>query len=156
MKKTMTAGLAVLLLLLQAGSLLAHHSLATHDPRPVRITGTVVQFHVINPHSIIYVDGSDTGGHTRRWAVEGPSALQLRRQGLEGILKPGDVIDVCGYMPREALMWQIASADPTTASLAGRLITAERLLMPDGREQSWGDYGLHHCVAPEYRDQHSK
>ena len=53
-------------------------------------------------------------------------------------------------------MWQIASASPDAVSRAGRLITAELLVMPDGREQSWGDYGFHRCFAHGYKDQHSK
>jgi hypothetical protein len=53
-------------------------------------------------------------------------------------------------------MWQIASADPGAVSLAGRLLNAELLVLPDRREQSWGDYGAHRCFPPGYRDQHSK
>jgi hypothetical protein len=157
MTQSMTGWLVVLVALLPAGSLLAHHSLANHDTtKPVRVKGTIVQFHPINPHSFIYLEEKGTDGQTRRWAVEGPSVLQLTRRGLEKALKPGDVVEVCGYAPREALMWQIASADSRATSLAGRLITAELLVMPDGQEQSWGDYGFHHCFAPGYRDQHSK
>jgi len=53
-------------------------------------------------------------------------------------------------------MWQIANADTSTISLAGRLINAEVLVMPDGKERSWGDYGVHKCFAPGFTDQHSK
>lgn len=53
-------------------------------------------------------------------------------------------------------MWQIANPDPTATSISGRLINAETLVMPDGHEQSWGDYGVHKCFAPGYEDQHSK
>ena len=88
-------------------------------------------------------------GQIRRWAVEGPSNLQLKRTGFDpSVLKPGMVIEVCGYAPKEATTWQIASADPSATSLAGRLLNAELLVMPDGHEQSWGDYGAHHCFAP--------
>ncbi len=157
MKTLLTGCLVVLVALLPAGSLSAHHSLANHETtKAVRVKGTVVQFHPINPHSFIYLEEKGTDGQTRRWAVEGPSVLQLTRRGLDKALKPGDVVEVCGYAPKEALMWQIASADPRATSLAGRLITAELLVMPDGSEQSWGDYGFHHCFAPGYRDQHSK
>jgi hypothetical protein len=51
------------------------------------------------------------------------------------------------------VIWQIASADPSAASsspvqsTAGRLLNAELLVMPDGPEQSWGDYGVHKCFA---------
>jgi hypothetical protein len=98
----------------------------------------------------------DDIGWARRWAVEGPSIAQLNRLGFaKDVLKPGDVIEVCGYVPKEATMWQIASADPNAASLAGRLINAEVLVMPDGKQQSWGDYGVHKCFAAGYTDQHS-
>jgi predicted aconitase with swiveling domain len=53
-------------------------------------------------------------------------------------------------------MWQIASATPGAVSLAGRLLTGELLVMPDGREQSWGDYGFHKCFADGFRDAHSR
>ena len=157
MQPLMTGWLAVLVALVSAGTALAHHSLANHDTtKAVRVKGTIAQFHAINPHSFIYLEEKGADGQVRRWAVEGPSAVQLARQTLEKVVKPGDVIEVCGYAPREALMWQIASADPGATSLAGRLITAELIVLPDGKVQSWGDYGFHHCFPPGYRDQHSK
>jgi hypothetical protein len=157
MKTMMTGSIALLLSLVPAASLVAHHSLANHDTSTaVRVKGTVVQIHLINPHSIVYVEEKRDGGQIRRWAVEGPSVTQIRRQYLENALKPGDEIEVCGYVPKEPLMWQITSATPGAASLAGRLITAELLVMPDGHEQSWGDYGIHKCFGPDYRDGHSK
>ena len=71
-------------------------------------------------------------------------------------MKTGEVIDVCGYSPKEPLMWQIVGPDHRSASLAGRVITAEVITLPDGRMQEWEDYGFHHCFAPGYRDRHSK
>ena len=142
-----------------AGSLTAHHSLGNHDTTtPVRVKGTIVQIHTINPHSFIYLEVTDAaGGAPQRWAVEGPAVFQLARRGVNwDVLKPGVVIEVCGYVPKERTIWQIAGSDPKAVSLAGRLITAELLVMPDGREQSWGDYGVHLCFAPGHRDQHSK
>jgi len=139
------------------GSLTAHHSLANHDTAtPVRVKGTVVQFQPINPHSFIFLEETGASGTRQRWAVEGPAALQLARRGVApDVLKSGDIIEVCGYVPKERTIWQIASTSPDAVSLAGRLITAELLVMPDGREQSWGDYGFHRCFAPGYKDQHS-
>ena len=94
-------------------------------------------------------------GQIRRWAVEGPSVIQLRRRSMENLVKVGEVIEVCGYGPKEATVWQIASPDGAT-SLAGRLLTAELIVLPDGRVQSWGDYGFHHCFPPGYTDAHSR
>lgn len=158
MTKTRTGLLALLVALVPAGSALAHHSLANHDTTTaVRVKGRVVAFHRINPHSVIYLDEQRPDRQLRRWAVEGPSAVQFQRRGAAAdSVKPGDVIEVCGYLPKEPITWQIASPDPGAVSLAGRLITAEVMVLPDGREQSWGDYGVHRCFAPGYRDQHSK
>jgi DNA/RNA endonuclease YhcR with UshA esterase domain len=158
MKKMTTGWLAVFAMLVSAGSQLAHHSLTNFDTtKAVHVKGTIVQFHQINPHSFIFVDEKGPDGQIHRWAVEGPSIIQLNRTGFaKDTLKAGDVIEVCGYVPKEATMWQIASADPSVASLAGRLINAEVMLMPDGRQRSWGDYGVHKCFESGYTDQHSK
>jgi hypothetical protein len=144
--------------LLSAGSLLAHHSLANHDTTtPVRVKGTIVQIHRINPHSFLFLDQIGADGSRQRWAAEGSSTLQLARLGdpTEG-LKVGDVIEICGYVLKEKTIWQLASPDPQAASLSGRLITAEMLVLPDGSVHSWGDYGIHRCFPPGYTDRHSK
>ena len=156
--KTTTGWFTLLVVLISGPPLLAHHSLANFDTtQAVRVKGTIVQFNQINPHSFIYLEEKLENGNLRRWAVEGPSILQLKRIGFgTDVLKPGVVVEVCGYAPKEATMWQIASADPSAVSLAGRLLNAELLVLPDGREQSWGDYGFHKCFAPGYKDQHSK
>lgn len=157
MHRLMAVSVAVLVLV-SSGTPAAHHSLANHDTStPVRVTGTVVQVQRINPHSFIFVEETGADGVRQRWAVEGPSAIQFVRMGLaEDFVKPGDVIEVCGYVTKERTVWQIASASPHTVSLAGRLITAELLVMPGGRTQSWGDYGFHRCFPDGYRDQHSR
>lgn len=154
----MTVSLAVVAALMSAESLLAHHSLASFDTeKPVRVKGAIVEVHQINPHSIIYVQETDADGKTRRWAVEGPSIVQIQRRGLpKNVLIPGLVIEVCGYLPKEATVWQIANPNPGAVSLAGRLLNAEMLVLPDGKIQSWGDYGVHKCFPPDYRDAHSK
>ena len=156
--KKIAVGCLAALPLLSAGSLLAHHSLANHDTTtPVRVKGTIVQIHRINPHSFVFLEQTGPDGARQRWAAEGPSGTQLARRGdpTEG-LKPGDVIEVCGYVLKEKTLLQMASADPQAVSLTGRLITAELLVRPDGSEQSWGDYGFHLCFPPGYRDQHSR
>jgi hypothetical protein len=151
------AWLAILVALVPAGSVLAHHSLVNFDTTTaVRVKGTVVRIHQINPHSFIYLEQTDADGQIRRWAAEGPSVRQLGRQGFAKALKAGDVVEICGYLPKEPVVWQIASPEPHAISLAGRLINAESVVLPDGREHSWGDYGVHKCFSSGYRDQHSK
>ena len=158
MKTMMPGWFAVLMALVPAGSVLAHHSLASFDTtKAVRVKGTILRFHEINPHTFIYLEAQDADGSVRRWAVEGPSVVQLKRMGFAtDVLKPGTVVEVCGYLPKEPVVWQIASADPGAASLSGRLLNAELMVMPDGREQTWGDCGAHKCFAPGHTDQHSR
>src|SRR5215510_7198353 len=111
MKKMTTGWLAVLVGLVSASSLLAHHSLTNYDTtKAVRVKGTIVQIHQINPHSFIYLEERGEDGQARRWAIEGPSILQLNRRGFaKDFLKFGDVVEVCGYLPKEPIVWQIAN-----------------------------------------------
>src|SRR5687768_1845075 len=156
--KKMVGLLAALLSLVSAGSLLAHHSLANFDTTtPVRVKGTVVQVHLINPHSFIYVEEKGADGRVRRWAAEGPGLRQATRAGFtKDTLKVGDVVEICGYAPKEPTVWQIAGTEPNALSVAGRLLNAEQLIMPDGEERDWGDYGVHKCFSPQFKDRHSK
>jgi Family of unknown function (DUF6152) len=156
--KRNVAWLAILVAFVLTGSVRAHHSLANYDTtKAVRTKGTVVGFYRINPHSFVFLEQQPTDGPIRRWAVEGPSGFQLNRKAFpKDGLKLGDIVEVCGYLPKEPITWQIATEDPSAGSLAGRLINGETMVMPDGHEQSWGDYGVHKCFSPEYNDQHSK
>jgi len=150
--------LTVLVALVSTGSLPAHHSLANFDlTKAVHVKGTILEFHLMNPHSFIYLEQKDADRQTRKWAAEGPSVSQFNRSGLtRDFFKAGTVIEICGYLPKEALMWQIANSESGAVSRAGRLINAELLVTPDGKQQSWGDYGVHKCFADGYKDQHSK
>jgi len=157
MRPNVLTGTIALLVPLVPTALLAHHSLANYDTTTaVRVKGTVVQFQRINPHSLVFVDETRADGTNRRWAVEGPSLLQLDRSGFaKDGLKPGDAVEVCGYLPKEPIVWQVANPD-SGSSTAGRLLNGETLTTPDGQERSWGDYGVHKCFAPGHRDQHSR
>src|SRR5262249_29651639 len=103
MKKRTKGWLAIFSVLVSAGSLPAHHALTNYDTtQAVHVKGTIVQFNQINPHSFIMLDQKNTDGTTLRWAIEGPSVLQLTRTGFaKDVLKAGDVVEVCGYVPKE-------------------------------------------------------
>jgi hypothetical protein len=157
MNMKMSSGwLAVLVALVPAG-LMAHHSLGNYDTtKAVRIKGTIVELRPLNPHSFIFLEEKIAEGQIRRWAIEGPATRQLSLRGsLADALKPGVVIEVCGYLPKEPITWQIAGPDPNAVSIAGRLINGELLVMPDGKQESFGDYGVHKCFAAGFTDQHT-
>jgi hypothetical protein len=155
-------------MLVSAASLMAHHSLsqAQFDTTTgVTVKGTIVLFERVNPHSFIFVDQKGADGQMHRWAIEGPGIFQLTRMGFgTDVLKVGDVIEFCGYVKKEGLASQRTASTPepislslkdkTRQSVSGRILTAEVLVMPDGRRQPWSDYGHHKCFAPDYRDIH--
>jgi DNA/RNA endonuclease YhcR with UshA esterase domain len=99
----MTSRLAapILGVLLAAGSswTWAHHNTtAKYDAEnPITITGTVVQFRMINPHSEIDLEVTDDQGKKVTWFVEaGASSVMYRRGWRTDDLKPGDVVTVIG------------------------------------------------------------
>jgi hypothetical protein len=150
--------LVVFGVLASAGAMMAHHGLGNYDTtKAVRVKGTVVEFRPINPHSVIFIRENTADGKVTQWAIEGPDALQIKRRGLaKDTFKPGDVVEVCGYLPLENTRWTVTSHDANETPLSGKLINGETLVFPDGKEQNWGDYGVHKCFAAGYKDQHSK
>ena len=90
--KTLTlASVAALCLALPA---VAHHSHANYEPNDtVEITGTVVDFQWINPHTWIYITVMGEDGEPQEWALESGSTGQLTRRGWTAdSFKPGDTV----------------------------------------------------------------
>ena len=87
-------------LLIGSGPALAHHGFAGRydEANPVTVTGTVVEFQFMNPHSQITFDVKDEKGNLQRWEAELGSAGQLHRaEGWDkDTLKPGDKVTISG------------------------------------------------------------
>jgi hypothetical protein len=165
--KKIMAGSAVAMMLASAGSVVAHHSLTKFDTTTgVTVKGTVFLFERVNPHSFIFLDEKGQDGEMHRWAIEGPSVNQLTRMGIEkDALKVGDVIEACGYVLKESPQSQRTISteplseslkDKTPKSVSGQVLTAELLVMPDGKKRTWSDYGHHRCLGPDHKDFHSR
>jgi hypothetical protein len=163
MKKILAAWTAAVAVLASAGSLAAHHSLSQFDTTtPVRVKGVIVLFERVNPHSILFIDQEIGNGKVRRWAVDGPSYVQLYRMGFDKTaLKAGDVVEVCGYVPKEGVESQrtittvpvnLGLNGKSPQSMSGLRMNGELLVMPDGQQRSWSDYGQHKCFGPDYKD----
>ena len=153
MKKVMAACGVAIAVLAWSVALAAHHSLAQFDTTtPVWVKGTIVRFDRVTPHARFYLDQTREGGQTQRWVVDGPATNNLARMGIEqDFLKPGDVIEVCGFPLKEEFASQRAIPQPgsTPTVLSGRPMSGHLLVMPNGKRQFWSDYGvLEKCLIP--------
>ena len=82
-------------------------------------------------------------GQVRRWAVDGPSVVQLERKGLaQEFLAAGQVIEVCGFTLKDGVATQRtflkaddASAAPSEPSITGQIMQGTVVVTPDGRSE---------------------
>lgn len=165
-KMMMTAWAGMLVMLVMAGSLPAHHALGFYDTTTaVRVKGTVVVFQRVNPHSRLVLDEKEKDGKIHRWVVDGPNALQLTRMNFaKDALKAGDTVEVCGYVTKPGTESQrtifmeppdLHLKSPAEVRISGQIMDGEVVVMPDGRKQTWSDYGHHKCLGADYIDVHS-
>ena len=101
MRSWLTLTLAAALLALAGDRLGAHHSFAATylEDDSIEIAGTVVEFRYENPHSWLFVNGSEVNGPggVKIYAAEWVGTAQLERQDIEkDTLKPGDRVRVWG------------------------------------------------------------
>jgi hypothetical protein len=130
------------------GSLQAHHANVMFDmTAPVWLEGTVVTYTPVNPHTLFELDVV-TAGQTRRWTIEGPFLARLKRlKADEHFLRPGDVVEVCGFPFKEKLGLRAATAGGFDVA---SFVHGHVLVMPDGRLRAWGPYGkIDNCVRPD-------
>lgn len=135
-----------------AGISSAHHSGSMFVETPVWLQGTIVRYRPVDPHAMLEVEERMADGKVRRWIVEGPRRGRLERiLAINGgiaddeFLKVGDVVAVCGF----PLKGDFAPERmyPDWQPHEGRFVHGQMLVMPDGKMQSWGPYGmLENCV----------
>jgi hypothetical protein len=79
-------------------SLLAHHSFAVYyiESDTIEVEGDVVEFQYKNPHSWIFVAGTEGGfGQPKLYAAEWASTSQLERSGIDKkFFKTGDPLRI--------------------------------------------------------------
>jgi hypothetical protein len=95
---------SVVLLLLAAVPVLAHHAFASEfdAKKHVKFQGTVTKMEWINPHAWIHVSVKKPDGTVEEWMVEAGTPNTLLRRGLtKDSLKPGTEIIVDGYQSKD-------------------------------------------------------
>ena len=97
--KSWAARIAGVILLAAAGSLFAHHNTSARydEAHPITLTGTVIRFRMISPHSQLEFEVKDENGNAVKWTVEaGPPSGMYRRGWRTDDLQPGDRVTVTG------------------------------------------------------------
>ncbi len=123
--KRAPVALVVAAVLLSSVPIHAHHSFGgTYDvSKVITIKGKMVQVTLRAPHSFLYVEVEDAGGSAKQWVIEGATAAQFARQGIDkDAFKIGDPVEV------------VANPSRSPNSTHARLIKITRTT--DGK--SWG------------------
>ena len=83
--KSVSVACALVATMLWNAPLDAHHSFGgTYDvSKTVTIKGKMVQVTLRAPHSFLYVEVPDADGTTKQWVIEGATAAQFARQGID-------------------------------------------------------------------------
>ena len=93
-------GIAGLALSLFAVPAFGHHSFAMFDQtQTLSLTGTVMEFEWVNPHSWLHLSIADESGNLETWSFEGSSPRGLTVVGWRAdSVKHGDQVEV-GFSP---------------------------------------------------------
>jgi len=101
--------------LLAIGPAAAHHSFAIFDQTKVlRISGTLKEFELVNPHAWLHVNVTNDAGQTLMWSFEGGSVAQLVQLGWKREnFRPGGQVEVLFRPMRDGSRGgQLMSATP--------------------------------------------
>jgi hypothetical protein len=108
---------------------------------PIWVRGRILEVERVNPHSFITLRDSQEDAKAPRWAVEGPSLVQLEQRGVgPDFLRAGEVVEFCAFAPK-------AEFTRGATAPSWRVVHGLVLVTPDGARQMWGSYGrLTECI----------
>jgi len=102
MRTTLVAAFVGSLLL--TTSAWAHHAFSSEFDvnKPIKLTGTVVKWEMVNPHSWFHIEVKGPDGTSAIWMIEGGTPNTLIRMGVtKNSVKPGTEITVEGYLAKD-------------------------------------------------------
>jgi len=94
---------AVILIVALTGVASAHHATSSYDKEQlVSVSGTVLRWQFINPHSGLWLEVAGEDGETTEWSGEFQGTLDLYRHFSfnKNTFAPGDQINLTGYPDR--------------------------------------------------------
>jgi hypothetical protein len=93
----------LLVVLAVSAAVSAHHSIsAVYDSKQsVTVEGVVTEFHFVNPHPYLVIEGKEQGSEARPWHLEMDNRGELAAIGVtKDTLRPGDRVVVTGSRSR--------------------------------------------------------
>lgn len=102
LKETLSAALVAAAVLAAGTAIRAHHAFAAEFDvnKPIKLTGTLVEWEMINPHSWFHVEVKENGKPVV-WMVEGGSPNQLMRNGVtKNTIKVGTELVIDAYQAK--------------------------------------------------------
>jgi hypothetical protein len=110
---------------------LAHHGLAAFDDtKPIRLKGTVTEFHFTNPHCVVEFAVKGDQDRIQNWEGEMTSPLHLKGWTPTS-LEPGNEVTVTGYRAKSGAYYLWITS--LTSSNGVQLRTNGKNLIPDER-----------------------
>jgi hypothetical protein len=75
-----------------------HGDAGRYNDEVTTVVGTVAQWRLINPHSVLILDVTEANGNVVRWRAElgNPTSLGTRHGWDENTFKPGDELQMTG------------------------------------------------------------
>ena len=119
-----------------AAPLAAHHSFAGEFDvsQAVQLKGFVRTVVLLNPHSYVYLDVTNSSGKVEQWKLEGPSIVHIQRNERGSrIVQAGDTFTVCGY------------AGIRKPAKGPRTLSAALLTLPNGDKRLWENNRVGKC-----------
>lgn len=94
-----------LLPLIGIGTATAHHGLDGYNTNPiVEFEGKVVNFKLMDPHSVLVVETLNSDGTVSTWEIEGGSASGIVASGLsQEFLRSGPTVRIKGFQTKDGL-----------------------------------------------------